>query len=255
MKKNSHAFMAICLFISFLIPEGICEERKPVAWWPFDGKVVDSVHENISGVDDQINGNFRIVPGISGQAIKFDGYTTVVTREASQAPALDSAFTIEAWLAIAAYPWNWCPVVSHSDNNAGYVLEIGPDGELAMKVFSGSTWRTCISKKKISLKSWTHVAGVFDPEKGLAVFIDGRENGRLEFQGRMNRPRRTDLIIGSIPHPIKPSYIHREFGTIPGWYSLDAILDEVKIHNQSLDVEDLTESYTSKKTSDPPDIP
>jgi hypothetical protein len=106
-------------------------------------------------------------------------------------PALSSAFTIEAWIAIVAYPWSWCPVVSHTENSAGYALEIGPDGELAMKVFSGSAWRTCISKNKISLKKWAHVAGVFDPAQGLTVFIDGQEQGRLEFQGRMNVPRRS----------------------------------------------------------------
>lgn len=247
--------MTICLFISFSIQMGICEERKAVAWWPFDGKIVDSVHEKIRGVDDQITGNFRIVPGVSGHAIKFDGYTTAVVRKASEAPTLSSAFTVEAWLAVAAYPWSWCPIVGHTDSSAGYALEVGPEGELAMKVFSGSVWRTCISENKISLKTWTHVTGVFDPAKGLAVFIDGREAGRMEFQGRMNIPRRTDLIIGSVPKPVKPAYIHREHGTIPGWYALDAILDEIKIHHRSLDEKDMAKTVDVIKPSDPPDIP
>ena len=84
----------------------------------------------------------------------------MVVRKASEVPALDSAFTLEAWVALAAYPWSWCPVVSHTQENAGYALEIGPAGEVAVKVFSGSAWRTCISRINIPVKSWTHVAGV-----------------------------------------------------------------------------------------------
>ena len=245
---------AIMLILILSVSNGICEEAKPIAWWPFDGETVDSVHEKIKGIDDPITGNFRIVPGLSGKALKFDGCTTILTRKVSEAPRLSSAFTVEAWLAIAAYPWSWCPVISHSDKSAGYALEIGPDGELAIKVFSGSAWRTCISKEKISLKTWTHVAGAFDPDKGLTVFIDGLEQGHLEFQGRMNLPRRADLVIGSVPKPVKPAYIHREHGTLPGWYSLDAILDEVRIHGQSLDPDDLKKSVAVQKPSAPPDI-
>jgi hypothetical protein len=255
MKKNCISFVVFCLVVSFFAPHGNCGDTEIFAWWTFDGEVGDSVNDKVTGMDDPIFGNFRVVGGVSGQAIKFDGYTTVVTRKAQETPALSSAFTIEAWIAIVAYPWSWCPVVSHTENSAGYALEIGPDGELAMKVFSGSAWRTCISKNKISLKKWAHVAGVFDPAKGLTVFIDGQEQGRLEFQGRMNVPRRSELIIGSVSNPAKPAHIHRDHGTIPDWYSLDAILDEIKIHGKSLGAEDLTKSLVRQKSSASPDIP
>ena len=153
MGKNCLALIVLCLLISFFVHNGICGDAKTVAWWTFDGQIVESVHEKVRGIDDPLFGNFRVVEGVSGQALKFDGYTTVVTRITSEAPALSSAFTIEAWLAIAAYPWGWCPIVCNTDNRAGYALEIGPGGELAMKIFSGSAWRTCISNEKISLYS------------------------------------------------------------------------------------------------------
>ena len=38
-------------------------------------------------------------------------------------PPLKAGFSVEAWLAHAAYPWNWCPVLSQRDgeekNQAG----------------------------------------------------------------------------------------------------------------------------------------
>lgn len=255
MKNNIPFFTAICVFLIFAKSPLWCEEAKPVAWWTLEGEVMDSVRDIAAGIDDPINGNFRLVRGVFGQAIKFDGYTTVVTRKSSEAPVLRSAFTIEAWLAFAAYPWNWCPVLCQTERSAGYALEVGPDGELALKVFSGNAWRTCISEHKIPLRTWTHIAGVFDPEKGLILYIDGRETARSEFEGGINIPRRADLFIGSVPVPAKPAYIHREHGTIPGWYSLDAILDEIKIHARSLDETFLTESFKENKPRIPPDIP
>jgi hypothetical protein len=257
MKKNRIRFIFIipCILILFCIHTGICEDAETVVWWPFDGGARDSVLDIAGEMDDPISGNFRVVRGVSGQALKFDGYTTVVTRKASDAPVLSSAFTIEAWLALAAYPWSWCPVVCRTERSAGYALEIGPAGELAMRIFSGSAWRTCVSKNAITPRTWTHVAGVFDPEKGLAVFIDGQESGRLEFQGRLNMPRSADLVIGSVPKPEKPAFIHREHGTIPDWYALDAILDEIKILGRPRDEKDLSHSVDALKPSVPPDIP
>jgi len=247
--------IALALSISLTVSVGICEEGKPTARWTFDGKTVETVEDEVSGAADSIAGNFRVVTGVSGEALKFDGYTTVVTRKASEAPELSTSFTLQAWVALAAYPWNWCPVMSRSAENAGYALEIGPDGELAVKVFSGSAWRTCISRTKIPFRAWTHVAGVFDSERGLAVFINGREQGRLEFQGSMTPARRADLIIGSVPQPAEPAYIHREHGTLPGWYSLDAILDEVTLHGRALSAGDLRNTYAALMPEAPPDIP
>jgi hypothetical protein len=234
---------------------GIYGESGPAARWSFDGKTVETVVDDVSGTRDPIAGNFRIVTGVSGEALKFDGYTSVVTRKAADAPELASSFTLEAWVALAAYPWSWCPVVDRSAERAGYALEIGPDGELAVKVFSGSAWRVCISHQAIPLRTWTHVAGVFQPGKGLTVFIDGREQGRLEFRGGMIPARRADLVIGSVPRPAEPAYIHREHGTLPGWYSLDAVLDEVALHGRPLSADALSRAYAAMMPETDPDIP
>jgi hypothetical protein len=252
MKKTGFVFLWLGVALT---AASLCAQDEVVAHWTFDGKTTETVLEKVSGSADPISGNFRTAAGVVGEAVKFDGYTTLVTREADNTPSLDSGFTLEAWVALAAFPWSWCPVVSHTQESAGYALEIGPAGEVAVKVFSGSAWRMCISGIKLPVKTWAHVAGVFDPDSGLTVFIDGQEQGRLEFQGRMLPARGTDLVLGSVPKPEKPAFIHRPFGTLPGWYSLDAILDEVKIHNQALSEEMLNHAYSAQRPTAPPDIP
>lgn len=197
--------------------------------WTFDKITNSAVVEMVTGKLDALTGNYRVMTGVSGKAIKFDGYTTVVTRKAADAPKPAGAFSVSAWIALAAYPWNWCPIVSHQEENGGYSFEIGPDGEMAMKVFTGTVWRTCISEAILPLRAWSHVAGLFDPEAGLVIFVNGKEEGRLPFRGRMVGARRADLLIGSTAAPLKPALIHREFGTLPDFFSLDAIVDEVEI--------------------------
>ena len=99
--------------------------------WTFDEITNSAVVEMVTGKLDALTGNYRVVTGVSGKAIKFDGYTTVVTRKAADAPKPAGAFSVSAWIALAAYPWNWCPIVSHQEENGGYSFEIGPDGEMA----------------------------------------------------------------------------------------------------------------------------
>jgi hypothetical protein len=251
----SRSLPALLFLAGIFYPLAWAETEVPLAWWTLDQVEKGAVLDTAAHKTDPLTGNFRLVTGVSGSAVKFDGYTTVVTRGFKEAPKPGGAFSVSAWVALAAYPWNWCPVVSHSEDSAGYALEIGPDGDLAIKVFSGSLWRTCLARDIIPLKTWTHIAGVFDPDKGLTVFIDGREQGRLQFKGRMTPVKKADLVIGSVQQPGKPAYIHREFGTLPDWFSLDAVLDEVKILDGSCSANELIKDVTALKPASPPDIP
>ena len=44
-------------------------------------------------------------------------------------------FSIEAWVAQGAYPWNWCPIVTQQkDEKAGYAFSVGPRGQIRLSV-------------------------------------------------------------------------------------------------------------------------
>jgi len=261
MRKNPRfldrvKLLAAVLIFSQGIPGSLVGQQiTPVAWWTFDIQKENVVPEKISGVEDSLSGNYRYYKGVTGRALKFDGYTTAVKRRVEEAPKLRGGFTVEAWVAVAAFPWNWCPVISQCEESAGYALEIGPDGKVAVRIFSGSAWRRCISRQSLPHREWAHVAGVFDPGKGLTVYIDGQEQGHVGFQGRMTQARKSDLLIGSVQKPQKPAFIHREHGTLPGWYSLDAALDELKIYDEALSGRQITRIFTHFKPDGPPDIP
>lgn len=83
-----------------------------VAWWRFDKTKGRAALDSARPVEDSIQGNFRHIEGVSGSAIKWDGFTTRVIRKAGEAPQLAEAFTVEAWVAPQAYPRNWCAIVN-----------------------------------------------------------------------------------------------------------------------------------------------
>lgn len=231
-------------------------ERPPKALWKLDEVKGTAVVDSATGKDDAFSGNYRMIAGVAGRAVKFDGFTTVIRKKAADAPALGEAFTVEAWVAIGAYPWNWCGVVGQqAEGQSGYALEIGPLGEIALRAFAGGQWRECVSEAKIPLRTWTHIAGTFDMAKGFALFLDGKPAGELKFAGDFKPAVEADLLIGSNPAPRKAAFIHREYGTLPAWYSLDAALDEAAIHDQALPADRFSKLVAARLPLPAPEIP
>ncbi len=67
-------------------------ELSPVAWWPLGDAVDQVVRDKVGGVGDAIDGSFTEVAGVRGNAVRFDGYTTEITRSADKMPALSGGF-------------------------------------------------------------------------------------------------------------------------------------------------------------------
>ena len=227
------------------------------AWWAFDdGAAARSALDAVSGVQDAIEGHAKFVPGVSGTGLRFDGYTTRVIRKGNNAPRLGEAFTMEAWVAPAALPWNWCPVLSQEkDGLVGYSFGVGPRGEFGLKVSVRGEWKECQSRARIPTKKWSHIAAVFDARAGITLFLDGREAGSLAFQGMPVYARGADLSIGMNPDKRKPSHIVGQgVGTVEGWYAFDGIMDEIRIFDRALSAEELSKSHEAVRPVSAPDL-
>lgn len=229
----------------------------PVAWLSFDRISEGSTNDEVTGIADRIEGNFRVVAGVAGNAVRFDGFTTEMVRTAAETPPLEGSFAIEAWVALGAYPWNWCPVVSRNrETEAGYCLKVGPLGELKFGLAAGGEWHECVSEAfSLPLRTWMHIAGTYDETGGMALYINGEEVAVDPAAGTALFAEDVDLRIGTIEEPLKPSDIHREHGTVPGWYCFDGILDEVRIHNRARSGVEILRYYDSIKPGEAPDLP
>jgi len=263
--------------ISGPVPEHAASAKTPIAWWSFEvdpgalpaggvpaGRAADKpgivpavTRDSVSGCADPIRGNFRFVRGVSGTGLKLDGYTTAVIRAAADAPRTEGPFSLEAWVALAAYPWNFCPIVARRSGDAGFAFSVGPRGQLSFSASDEGEWLECVSAPVLPLRTWVHVAAVYDPGTGIRIYADGRLIEAAARPTRFKPAAQADLVLGSVIEPVRPSHaVGRGDGTLPSWFSLDAILDELKLHAGAMDdASILTAARTPAGPHGPPDIP
>ena len=154
------------------------DDIQPVAWWSFDSCKFRTISGGASDINDSIQGNFKLVRGISGKALKLDGFTTCVTRDTKMAPGLGDSFTFEAWIAAATYPWNWCPVIAQGIfEKKGYYFGVGPQGQVGIFASVDGIWQRCETIEKIELKKWIHLAAIYDKKDGDFWICGKRSDG------------------------------------------------------------------------------
>jgi hypothetical protein len=215
-----------------------------VANWSFEETATPITRDVASGVDDKIEGFYRYVPGVAGTGLRFDGYTTQIIRTAKKAPQFADAFSVEAWVALNTLPWNWVPIVDHEQfQQVGYSFGIDAFGHLGLQASVNGVWQTLYSAAQLPLKKWQHVVGTFDSTRGLALYINGQEVGRLPVAGSLKAAEHVDLLIGRTRQATLPFPAEAIHPIYPVWYSLDGILDEVKIYSRSLSPEEVQKNF------------
>jgi len=251
--------LKVLVFIVLATPAAslLAAGEKPVLWWRFDGNSAGAVTDAAGDTTDAIAGSFRYLPGPAGQALKPDGYTTCIERKPSKAPALDAAFTVEAWIAHGAYPWNWCPVIAQQEaEKKGYRFAAGPNGDFALELAVGGKWHKCASEKKVlPLRQWVHIAATYDPARGITLYANGKQTGRLDVKGKPDWARQANMRALMNYDKSKPSNIHRPFGTLPTWFSIDGLVDEIKIYNAALRPGQIAKNATPERKPPSPALP
>jgi len=180
-------------FAVVLVAMALAAGNPPVASWSFDQG---------SGAD-AVSGFRKFVPGVAGSGLRFDGQTTAVVRGASKAPRLGGAFSIEAWVAIQAYPWTWCAVVNQErDRKSGYFFGLDPEGRFGLHVAVDGQWRESRSTVHLPLYAWNHIVGTFDPASGIKLYLNGKLAGEAKMSGTPRFAPETDVWVGRNQTPL-----------------------------------------------------
>ncbi len=236
------------LIFSFLLVVAFCNvsvAQAPVLSWDFSKIDNRNATELQSGVADTLEGNFTITEGVKGRGLKLDGFTTRLIHDNPALPVPGEEITVEAWVALGNYPWNWCPVLTTENNETkGYRLMIGPHGEASFQTAIGEQWISCTTERLIlPLRKWMHIVGVYRANKDLTLYINGEKTAQLSIYGKLGFPRESRCIIGMVAFPEKPSDIHRTWGTLPQYFGLDGIIDEVKVFNRAKSDSEISDAY------------
>lgn len=240
---------------AFLEPRSVpASQEGLLAWWrAAEGdELVDSVGQRA----DPIEGNFGYGEG-PGAGLKLDGFSTRVRRPADRAPAPTGAFTVEARVALATFPWNWCAIVGQRrGDEAGYFFGVGPRGELGFHLRAGGEWVECNSEDwTLTRETWSHVVATYDPPVGITLYLDGDAIAETPPGGQPVFARDVELVLGMNHEPTLPSHIHREAGTLPSWWSLDGYMDDVKVWDRALSPAEVSAAYAAVSATPDPDFP
>ena len=229
--------------------------QKPLMQWDFENIKNRNLIDVSTNIADTIEGNFEAANGVAGKGLRLDGYTTRIIRKGVDVKKPGSDFTIDTWVSLGEYPWNWCPVITtESDEVKGYRLLIGLQGEVSMQIAIGEQWITCTSgTETLPLRKWMNIVGVYSAKKEIRLYVNGELVAALPIKGSMTYPANSKCIIGMVAIPGKPSDAIRTWGTVDAYYGLDGIIDELKVYDQANTIDRIKENY-SKYAVKSPDI-
>ncbi|MEG1290375.1 MAG: LamG domain-containing protein [Bacteroidales bacterium] len=220
--------------------------QTPIMHWNFDKNINRKTVESTKFVSDTLEGLYSEISGIKGKGILLDGFTTRIVRNAKDVKTPSSELTIEAWIALGNYPWNWCPILTTESNEIkGYRLMVGPLGQVSMQVAIGEQWIVCTTAEEtIPLRKWMHVTGTYSANNKLEIYVNGELLNTVPIQGKLSYTK-ADCIIGMTAMQEKPSDLHRTWGTQAQYFGLDGIIDEVKVYDKALTLSLINSYYSS----------
>ncbi|MEJ2594234.1 MAG: LamG domain-containing protein [bacterium] len=236
-------------------PDFIVNESL-IGYWKFDAVENSRTKDEATGRMDFIEGNYKLVEGIKGKALKCDGFTTTIIRDAEEVPEISGAFSIEAWIAPQAYPWNWCAIVNQEfEHQRGFFFGIDAEGRIGFHAAVARQWRECISDVKVPFMKWSYVVATFDPESGISLFINGEKAGSLQVSGDLLNDFEKELQIARNHRLTIPASLNRGgFSRVPASYSFDGLIDELKIHPLVLTPDVIRNSFMQQTPLKEPDL-
>jgi hypothetical protein len=234
---------------------------EPLLQWTFDEGLAsrqvqqrDVAIEKVNRIPCPIEGNTSLwKKGVSGTALAFDGYHSKVTFKNARPPAELAPFTLEAWVALGAYPWKEGAVIDITGKEGGVYLGISDLGRLIFRIAGMDRQHKLVSNAEIGLYRWTHIAATYQESGNEArIYINGQEAGRLSLGGDTPNLVPTDIVIGLNKEPGKTSqHVSRDYppeirtpeGNQAMVYGLEGLIDEVTIYGVALSDEQAREAY------------
>jgi hypothetical protein len=260
----------ISLFLGLFILSGIVTpvtgQGKMIARWTFDTldfqqeiipherkrRPAPEIHriysaiDDVSGQRDRVAGTwFNTVPGIKGNGLQLDGYSSFVVREHDGVPRVSKDFSISAWISLAAYPWNWCPIVDFGTaEEKGFSLGLDAYGHPAFRIRAGGKWMEAISDDRLSLRKWYQITGVYQPGRGITLYVNGEQAGTVRSDAHFEPAENADFLIGRYSIKARPTGTLRPHATAEVYTFFDGIIDDVYLMEGAMDREEI-EAYLS----------
>lgn len=245
--------------ILLLAAADLLAQPKPLARWRFDRSLaplakVERVQDDAGSQTDTVRGNAWAAAGVEGGALQFDGITAHIVRPAAASPKLSGPFTLESWVALGAYPFNWCPVLQQQEGEqAGYFFGVGDRGQVGFRLAAGGKWYAIETADRLPLRQWAHLAAVFDG-KAATIYVNGRAAGSTPVAGELAPAGNADLWIGRNRYDLEQTQPVSPDRQYEAPILFDGILDEIVVWDGARAAAEIGAAYLKNKPSTPPRI-
>ncbi len=223
----------------------------PALWFKFDEGLGDCATESVQQTSSPVLGSKTLwKKGVSGTALEFDGYRTVVAVPAARAPRVaGGSLTLEGWFALGAYPWNWVPIVQQGDED-GYFLGLDSHGYPGFRVKVDGVWEQLTvpntppyaDTNHLALFRWYWMAGTYNKNEGMMrLYVNGNEvAGKLVGKGGVQAAN-AEVRVGKAG--ILRVATEGTHDTLPSEFGMDGLIDEVKVYQVALSQSQVTASF------------
>lgn len=250
--RLSTRYFSLCLTTAaFLTPN--LSWAKEVARFSMelsDGKITES----ISGTSFDVKGVFspENVAGASGNALRFDGYSTYIDAEIGDViPEGTKQMTASVWVAVETYPiveidvntTEQVAIASCLDDNAkkGFGFFLGFDGKYSFKTYLGGWPLELKVDTPMSRYEWVNLSAVIDCDARTATLYN---NGEIVASGKASgslNAAHTTLRIGR-------SFQERYAGPFC-LTSFNGLVDELTIWDEALTLDQIA-AFTAENPAD-----
>jgi len=251
-RKAGFPFFTVFCFVLLQL-QLLAQNPSPLASWDFSAVKNRTTIDAQSGIADTLEGNFSIAPGVHGQGLRLDGFTTRIVRRGKDLQQPGAELSMEAWVALGEYPLDWCPVLTtESDEVTGYRLLIGPLGQVSFEAAISEKWMSCTTAAEtVPLRKWMHITGVYTADKEIALYVNGKLVSVTAIDGAITFPRKPTCVLGMVTEPTRPSNTIRTWGTVPAFFGLDGIIDEIHLYDKALSAEQVSNNFSKYEVSAP----
>lgn len=215
-----------------------------------DGKVTESV----SGTSFDVKGVFapENVAGASGDALRFDGYSTYIEAEIGEViPEGTKQMTASVWMAVETYPiveidvntTEQVAIASCLDDNAkkGFGFFLGFDGKYSFKTYLGGWPLELKVDTPMARYEWVNLSAVIDCDARTATLYN---NGEVVASGKASgslNAAHTMLRIGR-------SFQERYAGPFC-LTSFNGLVDELTVWDEALTLDKIA-AFTAENPAD-----
>jgi len=215
----------------------INKSPEHIGQWNF-GNTPDGSYTNVGAV---------VVPGVTGNALQFDGYSNYVSVPNSAALTLANAGSIEVYVkAISHRPYAGIvhKGVQPDFSDESYSLQFwgagGTDGTVRFSIFNESNAYGYVdSSTKLALGEWYHLVATWDAT-ALKLYI----NGSLD----SSTPNTVGTVKQSAGALIIGAQVNNQINGYWGNVGFNGLIEDVNIFSKSLTAEEIAIRYQDRNT-------